>query len=190
MGGALQKIDSTVSGEPADMSGSAAAAGPLTGLRFRLLVLQHHRTVYGLARYLLRDPHEAEDATQDAFERLWRERRKVERPKEWLLTVVRNGCMDRLRRSGRIVSDADATVPDEREDRDPAWHFDQGELGAMLAAAVESLPEPQRSLILLFDVEGLSGSECARVLELSSEQVKVYLHRARRKLRTKLEHNL
>jgi RNA polymerase sigma-70 factor (ECF subfamily) len=190
MGGALQKVDPSVSGGPAQTSSVADVSGPLTALRFRLLVLQHHRAVYGLARYLLRDGHEAEDAAQDAFERLWRERRKVERPKEWLLRVVRNACMDRLRRSGRTVSDAEIAVPEERDERDPAWHFDQGQLGATLAAAVESLPEPQRSLVVLFDVQGLSGGECARVLELSNEQVKVYLHRARRKLRTKLEHNI
>jgi RNA polymerase sigma-70 factor (ECF subfamily) len=52
---------------------------------------------------------------------------------------------------------------------------------------VNELPEPQRSLILLFDVQGMTGAECAEVLDLNVNQVKVYLHRARRRLRQALE---
>jgi len=190
MDSALQEVDSSVDSELAQASAGLEAAGPMSGLRFRLLVLRHRGSVYSLARYLLRDDHEAEDATQEAFERLWQHRGDIERPKEWLLKVARNACMDRLRRAGRTVSDADVAVPEQRDERDPAWHFDQGELARKLAQAIDSLSEPQRSLVVLFDVQGLSGVECARVLELSSEQVKVYLHRARRRLRTKLEHSV
>lgn len=184
MDGALQEVGSSPEPEAAQ---TPAGQEAMSGMRFRLLVLKHHRRVFGLAHHLLRDEHEAEDATQDAFERLWRERRKVERPREWLLKVVRNACMDRLRRSGRIVSEADVKAPEEREERGPAWHFDQAELAEKLSAAIDRLAEPQRSLVILFDVQGLSGAECARVLELSAEQVKVYLHRARRRLRASLE---
>jgi len=49
------------------------------------------------------------------------------------------------------------------------------------------LPEPQRSLLVMFDVHGMDGAACARVLGLNANQVKVYLHRARRKLREQLE---
>ncbi|HLF12245.1 MAG TPA: sigma-70 region 4 domain-containing protein [Gammaproteobacteria bacterium] len=52
---------------------------------------------------------------------------------------------------------------------------------------VDMLPEPQRSLIVLFDLQGVDGATCARILDLSVNQVKVYLHRARRRLRIKLE---
>lgn len=182
---ALQKADLTPSAAiPAPSAGAMRAP---SGLGFRWLVLKHHGEVYGLARLLLRDDHEAEDAAQDAFERLWRAQTRVERPREWLLKVVRNGCMDRLRRAGRVVSDSEVTVAEPRDDHDPAWHLCREELGARLTAAVGRLAEPQRSLVILFDVQGLSGAECARVLELSATQVKVYLHRARRRLRAILE---
>jgi RNA polymerase sigma-70 factor (ECF subfamily) len=187
MDGSLQDADAN---QPTPLQAVAlegAKAGRMSGLKFRLIVLQHQRSVYGLARSLLKDNHEAEDATQEAFERLWRHGGGVERPKEWLMTVVRNACLDRLRKAGRIVSEADGHMPEPRDDRDPSWHFDQGELASRLNGAIEALPEPQRSLVILFDVQGMSGAECARILELSGEQVKVYLHRARRRLRTRLE---
>jgi RNA polymerase sigma-70 factor (ECF subfamily) len=151
------------------------------------MVLQHYRTVYRTASALLRDASEAEDVTQEAFVRYWRHGEDVLKPREWLLKVARNGCLDRLRRSGRLVSEADCDAPEERDVRDPAWHFEQGELSARLRRALETLAEPQRSLVMLFDVQGMNGEECARILGLNVNQVKVYLHRARRRLRAELE---
>ena len=56
-----------------------------------------------------------------------------------------------------------------------------------LRRLIDKLPEPQRSLIVLFDVQGMNGAECARILDIDANQVKVYLHRARRRLRLGLE---
>jgi RNA polymerase sigma-70 factor (ECF subfamily) len=56
-----------------------------------------------------------------------------------------------------------------------------------LRASIAALPEPQRSLVVLFDVHGLDGAACARILGINTNQVKVYLHRARRRLRRELE---
>ena len=57
----------------------------------------------------------------------------------------------------------------------------------MLFRSVDTLPESHRSLIVLFDVQGVDGATCARILGLNVNQVKVYLHRARRRLREQLE---
>ena len=78
-------------------------------------------------------------------------------------------------------------MPDISDGRDPVWHYEQSELAGKLRKLVDALPEPQRSLLVMFDVQGLDGATCARVLGLTVTQVKVYLHRARRKLRERLE---
>jgi RNA polymerase sigma-70 factor (ECF subfamily) len=155
--------------------------------RFRLAVLLHDRAVFRVAAALLRDSREAEDITQEVFLLYWQRGAEVERPREWLMRVTRNACLDRLRRSGRLVSSEHPEEPEASEDRDPAWHYEQEELGEKLRALVATLPEPQRSLIVLFDMQGLDGATCARILELNVNQVKVYLHRARRRLREQLE---
>jgi RNA polymerase sigma-70 factor (ECF subfamily) len=159
----------------------------LSSWRFRLAVFQHDRAVYRFAAGLLRDPREAEDVVQDTFLQYWQHGSTVEQPRAWLLRVARTACLDRLRKSGRLVSHEQADLPEPSEDRDPAWYYEQGELSADLQKCVDTLPEPQRSLIVLFDVQGADGATCARVLGLSVNQVKVYLHRARRKLREQLE---
>ena len=172
------------SGEP---GAATDGAGTVAALKFRVAVLKHHRSVYRMSCALLRDEQEAEDVTQEAFLRYWERGGSVERPKEWLHKVAHNACLDRLRKSGRFVSDERAQAAEVREERDPAWYYQQGELSVRLRRLIDKLPEPQRSLIVLFDIQGMNGAECAKILDIDANQVKVYLHRARRRLRLGLE---
>jgi RNA polymerase sigma-70 factor (ECF subfamily) len=161
--------------------------GNLPAWQFRLAAARHYRSVYRFAAALLGDRHEAEDVTQETFLRYWQHARAVSRPKEWLLAVARNLSLDRLRRARPTVDIDSAALEHVRDERDPEWHLWQRELAARLRDGIAALAEPQRSLVILFDVHGLSGATCARILDLNVNQVKVYLHRARRRLRLKLE---
>ena len=172
---------------PGEPGSATDAPGTVAAWKFRVAVLKHHRSVYRMSCALLRDEQEAEDVTQEAFVRYWQRGGSVERPKEWLHKVAHNACLDRLRKSGRFVSNERAPEPEGREDRDPAWHYQQDELSAKLRRLIDTLPEPQRSLIVLFDIQGMNGAECAEILGINANQVKVYLHRARRRLRLELE---
>jgi RNA polymerase sigma-70 factor, ECF subfamily len=174
---------------PAADSAHDARMGPrpLATWRFRLAVLRHDKLVYRFACSMLRDEREAEDVTQETFLRYWQVGADVEAPRQWLLRVARNACLDRLRHKQRFLSSESGVFPEPEEERDPAWHYEHDELSARLQGLVAALPEPQRSLVVLFDVQGVDARTCAGVLGLSVNQVKVYLHRARRRLRAKLE---
>jgi RNA polymerase sigma factor (sigma-70 family) len=160
---------------------------PMSALKFRLTVFMHDRAVFRVAAALLRDSREAEDVTQEVFLSYWQHGETVERPREWLLQVARNACLSRLRRAGRFVIKEPEQMPEQADGRDPGWHYEQQELAREVRALVDTLPEPQRSLLVMFDMHGMDGATCARVLGLNITQVKVYLHRARRKLREQLE---
>jgi RNA polymerase sigma-70 factor, ECF subfamily len=161
--------------------------GVMAAWRFRVAVLLHDRAVFRVAAAFLRDTREAEDVTQEVFLRYWQYGETVERPREWLLQVTRNACLSRFRRAGRVTHHDPQDLPELSDGLDPAWHYEQHELRGEIKKLVDTLPEPQRSLLVMFDMQGMDGATCARVLGLNTNQVKVYLHRARRKLREQLE---
>jgi RNA polymerase sigma-70 factor, ECF subfamily len=165
----------------------ANGRGPVATWRFQVAVVRYHRLVYRVAEALLRDRAEAEDIVQEAFFRYWEQGNGVRAPREWLLAVARNLCLDRHRRARRTVSLETVTIEEPRDERTAVTELQQQELGSRLKELIAALPEPQRSLVVLFDVQGLTGEACARILGINTNQVKVYLHRARRRLRRALE---
>ena len=149
---------------------------------FHEWVAAYRDDAWSLASYLLKDPAEAEDVTQEAFIKLWNQRESVprERTKPWLLRVVRNACLDRLRHLQLVTDVDDVQVPS------PEMLTEQREVGRWLQEAIADLKEPQRSLVVLRDVQQMSYAEVATITGLSLDQVKVYLHRARKELRERL----
>jgi len=154
--------------------------------RYRQWVEAYQNQAWTLARYLLKDPSEAEDACQEAFVKLWHHRDRVDadRIRPWLMKVTRNACLDRLRRRRPTESLEEWHLPDDS--RGPLQGAEQRELGRQLKGAIATLREPYRSLVILRDIHQNTYEEVANVLELSLSQVRVYLHRARKQLREEL----
>jgi len=152
--------------------------------RFQNMVKLHQNRVYTLASYMLRDRAEAEDVTQETYIKLWQRMNRTDEEvsRAWLLQVARNACIDRIRKSKPITNE----VPEVGDHRDPAFHMEQDQLGKWLKDAIAGLKEPYRSLIVFRDVQQHSYQEIAEMLEMSLSQVKVYLFRARKQLRSKL----
>ena len=154
---------------------------------FRTLVDQHQQLIYSQAMFILADKGDAEDATQEAYERLWATMHDkefdAESAKAWLLHVVRNICIDKLRRRKPV----DDTGLDEFESvsshSKPVAQLMSKQLSSWLGAAIERLKEPYRSLIILADLQQRSIKEVARSLDLNENQAKVYIHRGRKQLR-------
>ena len=123
------------------------------------------------------DRMRSEDAVQEAFARLWEQRGSVsvEKGLGFLLTVVRRYLIDCFRHDSIVDRSRDEirrntdTVVEER---------DMG-LSDELFSALQNLPEVQRTIIQLRDVEGYSYKEISQMLGLSDQQVQVYLFRAR-----------
>ena len=154
--------------------------------RYRQWVKQYQDQAWTLARYILKDAQEAEDAVQEAFVKLWNNQDSIdpERVKPWLMKVTRNGCLDRLRRRRHNVEFDESHMAGEA--RGPMQGLATSELSGWLRRSIESLKEPYRSLVVLRDVHQHSYEDVAGMLELSLSQVKVYLHRARKELREQL----
>ncbi len=152
---------------------------------YRQWVTEYQDQAWTLARYILKDASEAEDATQEAFVKLWNNRNAIDkdRIKPWLMRVTRNHCLDRLRRRR---PEQEFVEYQAVEEHGPMKDAERGELGGFLKGAIAALKEPYRTLVVLRDIQQHSYEEVAGVTELSLSQVKVYLHRARKQLREQL----
>ena len=154
--------------------------------KYRLWVKEYQDQAWTVARYILKDAQEAEDATQEAFVKLWNNQDNIDpkRVKAWLMKVTRNGCLDRLRRRRHnVVFDESYMSVDVSG---PMQGLVASETGEWLKRAIGGLKEPYRSLVVLRDVNQHSYEEVAGMLELNLAQVKTYLHRARKQLREQL----
>lgn len=158
--------------------------------RFRRLVRANQDRLFSLAAHLLGNTAEAEDVVQDVLVKLWQHQSALapERVRPWCLRVTRNACLDLLRRRRYQMAYVSEAVNGGglRVEQTPLDHLTNADLGQRLEAAIGELDEPFRSLIVLRELELCSYREIGQILDLSDQQVRVYLHRARRKLRHRL----
>ncbi len=133
------------------------------------------------ARALLRDPVDADDLVQDCLERAvsrWHQRRSDGDARTWLYAILHNLAVSQMRR--RAQRGAHVTVEDAPEaSLSVTPSQDEALRHRDLMAALDALPEEQRSVLLLVTVEGLSYAEAARVLVIPTGTVMSRLSRAR-----------
>ena len=156
---------------------------------FGVLVERYMRASYAVAFSVTGRHEDAQDAAQEsllvALERL-DECRSPEKFGGWLMTIVRNRARNLVRRE--VLRDTDQ-VPETASSRSPTPDRDleTAELRASLGDALSSLPEIQRQIVLLHDLEGWKHREIAERLDLPSGTVRSHLHFARKALRSALE---
>jgi RNA polymerase sigma-70 factor (ECF subfamily) len=145
-------------------------------------VLLYADNVYRFIVKNLRHTEDAEDIVQSAFEKLWIHKDGVEtaKAKSYLFTVAYHLLIDHTRKAKRV------TLQESLEHYTQAAYQENKALKKVLNEALATLNETQRSLVLLKDYEGYSYEEIGEITKLTTDQVRVYLHRARLKLRNYL----
>ncbi len=162
----------------------------------RRYVLPELDVLYSVALRLTRNTHDAKDVVQETLLRAYRSIDSFDgrHPRAWLLTILRNANMNRARkRTPDLLHDEDRTFrtmsadgadgrsgPEEVVlDRTP---------DAAVIDALRQLSADHRAVVVLVDIDGLSYREAAEVLDIPVGTAMSRLHRARRKMRTRLEH--
>ena len=145
-------------------------------------VLLYADNVYRFIVKNLRHTEDAEDIVQSAFEKLWIHKDSVEtaKAKSYLFTVAYHLLIDHTRKAKRI------SIQESFENDTQTAYQENKALKKVLHDALATLSETQRSLVLLKDYEGYSYEEIGEITKLTTDQVRVYLHRARLKLRNYL----
>ena len=160
---------------------------------FAILIDRHKDMVYTLAATMLRDPGEAEEAAQDSFMKAYQSLQGFKRKSRfstWLYRIIYNECISRLRKrkmntvpiEEHMAMGESVTDEDRLEERTNPEKQRQ-----LLARALDTLQEIDRSVVLFYYYEDLSVEEIAKITSLTSSNVKIKLFRARKKLYEELQ---
>lgn len=151
----------------------------MTVREFNECVDKHADGVYRFILKSVKDQDKAKDIVQDSFTKMWEKVNDIshEKAKSYLFTAAYHTMIDTFRREKRLTSF------DEVKPYDMTTDHSYSDLKEILEEAVNTLPEIQRTVILLRDYEGYSYEEIGRITGLSESQVKVYIFRARNALK-------
>ena len=143
--------------------------------------------VYSFAYHCHSDARDCEDAVQEAYAALWKNRDDVrfEKAKSYLLSVAYRQMMHTIRTKTIAAKNQPAT---QLSDTAYSPHSNN-DLKEVLTLAMDNLPQIQRAILQLRDIEGYSYREIATTLKISDQQVQVYLYRARINMRKQLNNN-
>jgi RNA polymerase sigma-70 factor, ECF subfamily len=171
---------------PGEVARAVARAKQGDRAAIRFLYLRYAGNVYGYARSIVRNDHDAEDVVQQVFTRMLTAIQNYEQRSvpfsAWLLRITHNMAIDYLRRRTPICEEPEKAVLEEpRMDS-----FEAGQLRDALRDALSELPELQREIVVLRHLGGLSPREIADRLGRSEDSVHGLHHRARRALKLAL----
>jgi RNA polymerase sigma-70 factor (ECF subfamily) len=166
---------------------------------FEALMRRHNGRLFRVARAILKQDADAEDALQDAYLNAYRHIGKFRAEAElatWLTRIVVNQCLMRLRRQKRdgvvtpFRADEDDALPeveveDDKSESPPAATL-RGEIRRILERRIDELPVNYRTVFVMRDVEDMSVDETARCLSIPPATVRTRLFRARALLRESL----
>ncbi len=143
-------------------------------------------SLYRMARSILQDADEAHDAVQDLLMNLWEKRNEladVENLNAFVFRSLRNKSLDMLRKRRYNNEELDNTVS---ESNTPYEQTEQQDMVGRVHFFIEHLPELQRTIIRMRDVEGMEIQEIADITEITPNAVRVNLSRARQKIREQI----
>ncbi len=152
----------------------------------------HYERVKRFIFALVKDEWVADDLIQETFIKVQKNLNQLQEEAKlssWIFRIAYNLCQDHFRQ--KVQSSKREHALNEKKEILPEPPFqkevEQHQMGACVQDKIRLLPESYQTVLVLFDLMGFSHQEIAEILDISVENVKVRLHRARKKLKTILE---
>jgi RNA polymerase sigma-70 factor (ECF subfamily) len=162
---------------------------------FRCLMEQHQQYAYQIAYRVVHSGEDARDIVQDAFVKVWQHlsHYKIKHSfTTWLFRIVVNTALDKVRQNKRykhstLTEGSGMQITDS--EKNPETAYIRQETLMMIQKAMNRLPEKQRIVFILRDLQGLSIEEVAEILQCSHQNIKSHLFHARRAIRKMIINN-
>ncbi|MHC4548342.1 MAG: RNA polymerase sigma factor [Planctomycetota bacterium] len=157
----------------------------------RAIVERYQERIFALIYGIVRDRHEVEDVAQEVFLKVYTRIHAFDERSRfytWLYRVAVNAAKDHVKKRSRrpaVALDEEATLADQAES--PVGHAATAETRRQVREEIAALPVRYREVLTLRELEGLSYIEIAQVLQISIGTVESRLHRARARLKRRLE---
>ena len=161
-------------------------------ISFHTDILPLKNELYRLALRITMNAADAEDVVQETMMKVWNRRdqwNQIESIEAFCLTICRNLSLDKVRRMDNQTQTLDAAYDpkDQGVASNPEEQAIQSDRVRLVRQMISQLPEKQRSCMQLRDMEGKSYKDIATVLDITEEQVKVNIFRARQTIREKFK---
>jgi RNA polymerase sigma factor (sigma-70 family) len=163
----------------------------MTPQEFKILVMPLGNKLYRFSRRILDDPEDAKDIVQEVFIKLWKkgdDLRQYKSVEALAMVTTRNLSLDKLK-TKKYPSEKIENVRNEVEMRGYEEKKDLSGIVQKIHQIIKTLPELQRSVIQLRDIEGYDFDEISGILNMNENAVRVNLSRARKKIREILVNN-
>lgn len=155
----------------------------MTAETFQQKILCYSDALFRVAKSILRDESKSQDVFQDTLLKLWEKRDHLDaisNYRAFSLTAIRNQCIDALRKEPDV---ADLPPSLTGHELDPHRQTESSDTVGNILRMIDALPELQRSIVRLRDVEEMDLSEIAEILGMTENAICVNLSRGRKKLR-------
>jgi len=161
-------------------------------ISFQSDILPLKNELYRMALRITMNAADAEDVVQETMMKVWNRRdqwNQIESIEAFCLTICRNLSLDKVRRMDNQTQSLDAAYDpkDQGVASNPEEQAIQSDRVRLVRQMINQLPEKQRSCMQLRDMEGKSYKDIATVLDITEEQVKVNIFRARQTIREKFK---
>jgi RNA polymerase sigma factor (sigma-70 family) len=163
----------------------------MTPQEFKIKVFPLRNKLYRFSKRILDDPEEAKDIVQEVFIKLWNKGDKLAEYKSieaLAMVTTRNLCLDKLR-GRKYPSESLDNLRNEVEVTGKEEQQDLTDMVQKIHHIIKTLPELQRTVIQLRDIEGYDFDEISGILDMNENAVRVNLSRARKKIRDILVNN-
>lgn len=161
----------------------------MTIKEFQHTILPIKNTLYRLAKRVVGETSEAEDVVQEVFVKIWNQRNQlteITNMEAWCMRLTKNLSIDKLRSKHRRTEPFEKGFEQVDNEQTPYQFVETNDTMSQIENMMNALPEKQKMVMHLRDIEGLPYQEIAETLDIPINQVKVNLFRARKQVREQI----